>query len=167
MLGLEPAAVERSSFWSPGAAFSIIRDDAAIGRIDIGGPSAARITIRDDTFECRINPTGKARWNYVPSRWVMCSGETLLHAATWESNKVILIDGEQPLRLLKESGSLFAVERALDQVRLGEIRWEKRQLVPKSVSIRVVFDMSLDLAERFEVFLLWVAAQDSFRRNFG
>jgi len=37
MLILEPTAAIRSSFWAPGAAFAILRDDATIGRIDMGG----------------------------------------------------------------------------------------------------------------------------------
>jgi hypothetical protein len=174
MLILEPTAAIRSSFWAPGAAFAILRDDATIGRIDMGGRPArdevAGISLGERSFECHIHPTGKARWTYVPSRWVMYSGESAMYGATWENSKTFLIDGQnelEPLRLRKESGGSFAVERASDQVRVGEIKWRKCDLLPKLVPIRIVLEMSVDLPETFEVFLLWIAGQNNFRTNAG
>jgi len=93
-----------------------------------------------------------------------------MYGATWENSKTFLIDGQnelEPLRLRKESGGSFAVERASDQVRVGEIKWRKRELLPKLVPIRIVLEMSVDLPETFEVFLLWIAGRNNFRTNAG
>jgi hypothetical protein len=162
MLILESTAVKRSAFWAPAAAFAIVRADAEIGRVDLEASpkdgAEAKISLRGDSFECRIHITGKAHWTYVPSRWVMYSADAALHGATWESAKTFPIDDEEglePLRLRRETfGGSFAVERAADRARVGEIRWVKRRLLPKPTPLRAVLDTSLDLAETFEVLLL-------------
>ena len=174
MLILESTAAIRSSFWAPGAAFVVLRDDAALGRIDIGGQpntdEAARIWLREQSFECRILKTARARWTFAPSRWVMSSGETAMYGATWENRKTFLIDGDkeqEPLRLREESGLSIAVERASNQERVGGIVWRKRQLRPKLMPIRIVLEMSVELPETLEIFLLWIAGQKDFQTNSG
>jgi hypothetical protein len=173
MLILESTAVKRSAFWAPAAAFAIVRADAEIGRVDLTASpkngADARISLREHSFECRIHITGKAHWTYVPSRWVMYSADAALHGATWESGRTFLIDDEEglePLRLRRDnvSGS-FAVERAPDRARVGEIRWVKRRLLPKPMPLRVVLDTRLDLPETFEVLLLWIVVQDDLRNS--
>ena len=141
-----------------------MRDDAEIGRIDISGSpkrdGEARIFLREHSFECRIHITGKAPWTYVPSRWVMYSGVTALHGATWESGKTFLTEdeaGQEPVRLRRDnfSGSC-AVERASDQRRIGEIRYVSARLLPKPVGLRIVSDINLALQETFEALLLYL-----------
>ena len=167
MLIFESTAVKRSAFWAPAAAFTIVRSDDEIGRVDLtatpkGGE--ARISLRGHSFECRTHITGKAHWNYVPSRWVMYSADATLHGATCEGARTFLIDGEEglePLRL--RLGDSTAIERAVDRARVGEIRGIKRLLLPKFRPPRVVLDASLDLPETFEVLLLWIVFQNDLR----
>ena len=167
MLIFVSTSVKRSAFWAPEAAFTIVRDDAEIGRVDLtsspkGGK--ARISLRERSFECRIHITGKAHWNYVPSRWVMYSADATLHGATRESARTFLIDGEEglePLRL--RVGNPTAIERAVDRAKVGEIKGLKRLLLPKFRPHRVGLDASLDLPETFEVLLLWIVVQNDLR----
>jgi hypothetical protein len=148
-------------------------DEADIGRIDISGSpkrdGEARITLREQVFGCRIHITGNAGWRHVPSRWVMYSGEIAVHAATWESGKAFLIEREADqeavwLRREKYGGS-FAVERASDQQRIGEIKWVKPRLLPKPTPRRIVSDIRVDVRETFEVMLLWILVQDDYRSS--
>ena len=93
----------------------------------------------------------------------MYSGDTALHGATCESDTSFLTDGEEgqePIRLRRErfSGRCM-VERASDQQRVGEIKRVRPRLLPKPVGLRIVSDMSVDLAETFEVLLLWIYVQ--------
>jgi hypothetical protein len=162
--------LNRGSIWRPGEAFAIVRDDAEIGRIDISGAperdGAARISLREQTFECRIHITGKRRWTYVPSRWMMYSGDTVLHGATRESGTTFLTEdevGQEPIRLRRSNfGGSCTIERASDQRRVGEIRKVRGRLLPKPVGLRIVSDMSPDLAETFEVLLMWIYVQDLY-----
>jgi len=168
MLILHTTAAKRGSFWRPGAAFAIVRDDAEIGLIDISGAperdGEARISLRERSFECRIHITGKKRWTYVPSRWVMYSGDTALHGAICESGTSFLTDdeeGQEPIRLRKGLiGGSFTVERTSDQRRIGEIKQLRPRLLPRPRALRIVSDMSVDLPETFEVLLLWIYVQD-------
>jgi hypothetical protein len=169
---LEPTTVKRPSFWRPGVAFAIMRDDAAIGRVDISGrrDGEAQITLRERVFDCRMLITGRAHWNYVTSRWVMSSGGIVVHGATWESSKTFLTENEpelQRLWLRRDTFTSFAVVRASDEARVGEIRWEKRPPPAKPFPRRVVLDASLELPETFEVLLLWIVVQDDYRSNSG
>ena len=108
--------LKRGSIWRPGAAFAIVCDDAEIGRIEINGApekdGAARISLRERSLECCIHITGKKRWTYVPSRWVMYSGDTALHGATCENRTSFL------------TRTKAGAERASDQRRVGKIRDE-------------------------------------------
>jgi hypothetical protein len=160
--------LKRGSIWRPGAAFAIVCDDAEIGRIDINGAperdGAARISLRERSFECRIHITGKKRWTYVPSRWVMYSGDTALHGATCESRTSFLTEdeaGQEPVRLRRSNFiGPSRVERVSDQRRLGEIKELRPRLLPKPAGLRIVSDMSPDLAETFEVLLVWIYVQE-------
>ena len=170
MLVLFPAKPERSSIWAPDTAFAIRRADAEIGRIDLRGSpkrfGEASIRLGERRFECRIHITGRRRWTYIPSRWVMSAGEAPLHGAVCESGKTFLIEGPDPLRLRRRAftGS-FAIERASDAAQHGEIRWLRARLVPKPEPQRIVLDTSIELPESLEVFLLWIAAQDRSRNS--
>jgi hypothetical protein len=170
MLILHPAAAKRGSIWRPGAAYAIVRDDAEIGRIDINGAperdGEAQVSLREHSFECRVHITGKKRWTYVPSRWAMSSGDTMLHGATRESRTSFLTEdeaGQEPIRLRRDNFSASGtVERASDRLRVGEIRHVSARLLPKPVGLRIVSDIRLDLAETFEVLLLWIHVQDLY-----
>jgi hypothetical protein len=165
----ESTAVKGWAFWTPAAAFTIVRADAEIGRVDLttrpkGGE--AKISLRGRSFECRIHITGKAHWTHVPSRWVMYSADAALHGATWESARTFLIDGEEGLEPLRLSlGGPTTIERAGDRARVGEIRGLKRLLLPKYRPPQVVLDTSLDLPETFQVLLLWIVVQSDLRNS--
>jgi hypothetical protein len=170
MLVLLPAAPKRSSFWAPGAAFTMRRADAEIGRIDLSGSprrdGEAEIWLRDRGFKCRIHVTGRARLAHVPSQWVMSEGEIALHAALWESGRTFLIEGQDQLRLRRRAfGGAFAIERASQPEQVGEIRWLKGRLLPKPEPRRIEIETSIELPESLEVFLLWIAVQDEFRSS--
>jgi hypothetical protein len=124
--------------------------------------------IQNYTLFPNIHITGKAHWTCVPSRWAMYSADAALHVATWESARTFLIDDEkglEPLRFRRETfGGSFAVERAADRARVGQIRWVKRRLPPKLTPFRAVLDTSLDLTETFEV-LLRIVVQDALRSS--
>lgn len=63
--------------------------------------------------------------------------------------------GHEPIWLRRENcNGRFAVERASDQQRIGEIRWGKSRPLPKPAPYKIEFDMKIDLAETFEVPLL-------------
>ena len=171
---LHPAAAKRGSIWRPGAAYTIVRDDAEIGRIDVNGTperdGAGRISLREHSFECRIHRTGKKRWTYVPARWVMYSGDTALHGATCESNTSFLTEDEasqEPIRLRRHFSGPSTLERASDQRRVGEIREVRARLLPKPRALRIVSDITSDLAETFELLLLWIYVQDLYDRDTG
>ena len=170
MLVLFPAKPERSSIWAPDAAFAIRRGDAEIGRIDLSGSPKRygedSIRLGERRFECRIHITGRKRWTYIPSRWLMYAGDVALHAAVCESGKTFLTEGPDPLRLRRRTfGRSFAIERASDPAQLGEIRWLRARLVPKPEPLRIVLDTSIEFPESLEVFLLWIAAQHEFRSS--
>ena len=165
---LHPAAVARGSVWRPGAAYTIVRGDAEIGRIDVNGAperdGAGRIALREQSFECRIHRTGRKRWTHVPARWVMYSGDTALHGATCESNTSFLTEDEadqKPMRLRRHFSGPSTLERAADQQRVGEIREVRARLLPKPRALRIVSDITADLAETFELLLLWIAYRTS------
>jgi hypothetical protein len=173
MLTLVPTAVKQPSTWRTDAAFAILRDDADVGRIDLNGAGnrdiAAWISLGERAFECRIHATAKPRWTYVPSRWVMYAGDTALHGAICESNKTFVTESEaglEPLRLRRAgfSGS-FAVERASDETRVGEITRLRPRLLPKPAGTRFVLDLNLERPETFEVLLIWIAAQNDFNSS--
>ena len=160
MLVLQPTAPRRSSFWVPSAAFTILRVDAAIGRIDLNGrpkrDGQAQIELSDDCFECRIHRTGWARPD-GPYRWVMYARDAELHSAVCKSALLFLIDGPEGLRLTRGSfRTALVIERVSDGARLGEI-----DRVPNQLN-RITVTTTLKLAERFEVFFLWLYAQDAF-----
>jgi len=172
MLVLLPAAPapERSSFWAPGAAFSIRRADVEIGRIDLSGrpkrDGDGKIRLGDRDFDCRIHVTGRARLAYVPSRWLMSEGDVALHAAVWEGNRKFLVEGPDPLRLVGRGFvTTFAIERAAEAQPIGEIRWVRGRLLPKPSAQRIELETRIELPETLQVFLLWIAAQDEFRSS--
>jgi hypothetical protein len=174
MLILQPTKAKGPQFWRRGAAYCILRDAAEIGRIDISGTpkrdGEAQITLREQVFDCRIHITGRAHWTWVESRWLMYSEGAVLHGATWEGGRKFLTEaesGQPPLLLRKSTFGSFAIERASDQVRVGEIKRIRARLLPKPVVERIVLDMSIDLQETFEVMLLWVAVQDEYRSDSG
>lgn len=171
MLVLEPTAPKRSSIWMRSVAYTMLRDAAAIGRIELSVSFSegleARITLREQPFAGRIHVTGKARWTYVPARWVMYSRDTAVHGATCESGKLFRTEAEKGMasfRLRRERPSdLYAVERASDASWVGEIRWVRRRVMLTSTPHQIVLDTSIDLPETFEVLLLWIAVQDDFK----
>ena len=171
---LHPATAKRGSIWRPGAAYTIVRDDAEIGRIDVNSAperdGASRISLREHSFECRIHRTGKKRWTYVPARWVMYSGDTALHGATCESNTSFLTEdeaGQEPIRLRRHFSAPSTLEHASDQRRVGEIREVKARLLPTPRALRIVSDITPNLAETFELLLLWIYVQDRYDRDTG
>lgn len=172
MLILLPAIPEKRSFWRPGVAFSIRRDDAEIGRIDISGAPKrdgdGKIRLGDRVFEGRIHVTGRARLAHVPSNWVMSEGGTALHAAVWESGKVFALEEADGLRLRRQGFyASFVLERASEAEPLGTITWVRGRLLPKPEAPRIELATRVALPETLEVFLLWIAAQDEFRNSSG
>jgi hypothetical protein len=160
MLVLQPTAPRRSSFWVPSAAFTILRGDAAIGRIELNGrpkrDGQAQIELGDDCFACRIHRTGWASPD-GPYRWVMYEGDAERHAAVCKSARLFLIDGPEGLRLTRGGfRTALVIERGSDGARVGEI-----DRVPDQLD-RIAVTTTLKLSERFEVFFLWLYAQDAF-----
>jgi hypothetical protein len=96
----------------------------------------------------------------------MYSWDTALHGATRESGTSFSTEdeaGQEPIRLRRSKfGGSCTVERASDQRRVGEIRHVRARLLPKPAGLRIVSDISLDLAETFEVLLLWIHVQDLY-----
>jgi len=173
MLILETTRVKNPSFWRADLSYAIKSADAAIGRIDLNAGAnpdvAAEISIQEQTFQCRVHITAKPRWTYVPSRWVMYSGDAALHAATCESNKIFLVEGDErqeSLRLVRGGlGASYTIERASDAARVCEMNWIQPRLLPTPRARGLSVETKMDLAVTFEVFLAWIAVQNDFRNT--
>jgi len=106
---------------------------------------------------------GKRGLTFMPGRWIMCAGETELHAARHEDAGTYLIDdvpGSGSLRL-RRNGLLragFTIDRMPDEKRIGDVRYLRGRIIPRPRAPQYLLEIQ-GLPVTLEIFLAWIVVQ--------
>ena len=177
MLTVEPVVGEKNQPGWPWQHHALFLDGAVIGRIGLYPSNRAGVTepsvlqIDACRYHGRIVDRGRARWTYVPARWVLCREETELYSADRRSAREFRIEAPataQPLRLYRERWSANFTLLAAD----GDELWcsatiVRRRLLPKLRMQHYQLAFEKDLPITFQAFIAWIILQDAIDESDG
>jgi len=177
MLTVEPIVGEKNEAGWPWQQHALLLDGSVIGRIDLYPSNRAGMTepsviqIDDCRYRGRIVDRGKARWTYVPARWVLCREEAELHSAERRGAREFRIEAPataQPLRLYRERWSAnFTLQAADDGELWCSATIVRRRLMPvlRLQHYRLAFEKDLPII--FQAFIAWIILQDAIDESDG
>jgi len=158
---------DRSTFLESRRIYVLLRDDTEIGRIEVCPPGRhpiqGHVTVQGSQFQCRIQP----------ARWVMSAGDSELHVARCEGNRIFQVDevpGLGLLRLRPEgllSGAEFVIDRMPDERRIGDVRYRRARILPRPRVPQYQLATTQDLPVTLEIFLAWIVAQCDLDKHSG
>ena len=177
MLTVEPVVGEKNQSGWPWQQHALFLDGSVIGRIGLCPSNRAGVTdpsvidIDDGRFHGHIVDRGKARWTYVPARWVLCGEETEFYSAVRRGARDFRIEAPataQPLRLFRERWSANFALLAVDDDELWcNATIVRRRLLPtlRQQHYQLAFEKSLPIT--FQAFIAWIILQHAIDESDG